>query len=165
MSIKFTCERCKKKVKAPDKAGGKWGSCPHCDHKCYVPLPPAPEEEELTLAPLDETQEIEYEEKMRETRNLTQNILQEVGDKEPEEVFDETKEKKLRLNIISYLRLMADGMLDEAEISASRIGRFRLQAIRMLGEIESAKEKPDKLAEIAPAVLSGMIKKLRTELQ
>jgi len=164
MSIKFTCERCKKKIKAPDKAGGKWGNCPHCDYKCYVPLPSLPEEDELTLAPLDETHEVEYQEKMRETRNLTQDILQEV-DVEVGGDFDEAEEKKLRRNIISYLRLMADGMLDEAEISASRIGRFKLQALRILGEIESAKEKPNELAEIAPGLLFGMIKKLRSELE
>lgn len=164
MSIKFICERCKKKVKAPDKAGGKWGSCPHCDHKCYVPLPPAPDDEGFTLAPLDETQEIEYEQKIRETQNLTQSILHEV-DTDTGGDFNEDEEKKLRRNIISYLKLMADGMLDEAEVSASRIAEFTPQALRILGQIDAAKEKPKQLAEIAPGLLSGMIKKLRAELK
>ncbi len=165
MSINFHCESCKKKIKAPDKTGGKWGNCPHCSHKCYVPLPSLPEEEELTLAPLDEADEVEYKEKMRETRNITQNILHEVEGDEAGGVFDEAEEKKLTVNIISYLRLMADGMLDEAEVSASRIGRFKLQALRVLSEIESAKEKPGELAEIAPGVLFGMVKKLRSQLE
>jgi len=78
--------------------------------------------------------------------------------------FDEAEEKKLRRNIISYLKLMADGMLDEAEVSVSRIGRFKPEALRILGQIESAREKPNELAEIAPGLLSGMINKLRGEL-
>ena len=164
MSIKFNCERCKKKIKAPDKAGGKWGNCPHCDHKCYVPLPELPEEDELTLAPIDETHEAEYQEKMRETRYLTQNILYERENNDPGGDFDDAEEKKLRRNIISYLKLMADGMLDEAEVATSRIGRFKAEALRILGQIESAREKPDELAEIAPGLLSGMINKLRSEL-
>lgn len=163
MSIKFTCECCKKKIKAPDKAGGKWGKCPHCDHKCYVPLPPASDDEELTLAPLDETQEIEYEQKMRETHDLTDNILHEV-EAGSGGGFDETEEQKLRRNIISYLKLMADGMLDEAEVAESRIAEYSRQALRMLGQIDAAKEKPKQLQDIAPRVLSGIIKKIKAEL-
>ena len=30
MSINFHCESCKKKIKAPDPTGGKWGKCPYC---------------------------------------------------------------------------------------------------------------------------------------
>ena len=56
MTINFICQSCKKKVKAPETAGGKWGSCPHCNLKCYIPLPPAPEEEELKLIALERDQ-------------------------------------------------------------------------------------------------------------
>jgi len=57
MAITLTCECCKKKINAPDNAGGKWAKCPHCGFKCYIPLPPADGEEELKLAPIDENEE------------------------------------------------------------------------------------------------------------
>jgi len=77
MGISFHCQRCKKKIKAPDGAGGKWGSCPHCKHKCYIPLPAAENGEEIKLAAIDPNEESKYEEMMRETHGLTQRILHE----------------------------------------------------------------------------------------
>ncbi len=77
MGISFHCQRCKKKIKAPDGAGGKWGSCPHCKHKCYIPLPPAEGDDVIKLAPIDPKDESMYEEMMRETHGLTKRILHE----------------------------------------------------------------------------------------
>jgi hypothetical protein len=77
MGISFHCQRCKKKIKAPDGAGGKWGSCPHCKHKCYIPLPAAEGDDEIMLAPIDPNEESKYEDMMRETHSLTQRILHE----------------------------------------------------------------------------------------
>ena len=37
MGITFHCEYCGKKIQAPNEAGGKWGKCPACSHKLYVP--------------------------------------------------------------------------------------------------------------------------------
>ena len=39
MPIKFQCSLCGKKIEAPDSAGGKWGKCPGCHNKVYVPQP------------------------------------------------------------------------------------------------------------------------------
>ena len=83
MGISFHWQRCKKKIKAPDGAGGKWGACPHCKNKCYIPLPAAEGDEEIKLAPVDPNDESMYEEMMRETHGLTQRILHEK--KEPPE--------------------------------------------------------------------------------
>ena len=55
MSIKFHCEYCGKKIDAPDTAGGKRGKCPACHNKIYVPQIDA--DDELKLAPVDETEE------------------------------------------------------------------------------------------------------------
>ena len=60
MAITFHCESCKKKINAPDNTGGKWGKCPYCLHRCYIPLPETNEEEEIKLAPLDEEEEKKY---------------------------------------------------------------------------------------------------------
>ena len=77
MAISFNCESCKKKVNAPDDAGGKYGKCPHCNHRCYIPLPKSDGEEELKLAPIDPGEESEYEKKMREARELQKKLLHE----------------------------------------------------------------------------------------
>jgi len=77
MSISLRCESCKKKIKAPDGAGGKYGACPFCNHRCYIPLQKSEDEEELKLAPIDEQEEARYEQMMAETRDLTENILHE----------------------------------------------------------------------------------------
>ncbi|MEN8128552.1 MAG: hypothetical protein ABFR90_12235, partial [Planctomycetota bacterium] len=84
MSINFHCESCKKKIKAPDETGGKWGHCPYCKHRCYIPLPKDENEPELTLAPLDESEETQMADLMRETKDLTQEILSQ-GDLPEEE--------------------------------------------------------------------------------
>ena len=75
MSISFHCEYCNKKIEAPDDAGGKWGKCPSCHKRLYVPG--SEDGEELKLAPIDETEEQKKKRLMAETFHLTQDILQE----------------------------------------------------------------------------------------
>ncbi len=77
MPISFKCESCDKKIKAPDKAGGKWGNCPYCQHRCYIPLPKSDDEPELVLAPIDENELTQMNQLMEETHSLTQRILHE----------------------------------------------------------------------------------------
>ena len=168
MSISFSCECCKKKIKAPDKAGGKWGKCPQCGHKCYIPLPPAPEEEELTLAPLDETHEASYEEKMQQMRDVTDDILHVKDESQEESQGDigigEVGSGDMRNIVIAYLRQMADGLLAEAEGTAALIESSRTAGLKVLDELEIANEVDPKLADISPGVLFGLMKKLRSEL-
>ena len=75
MAIVFHCEHCGKEIRAADTAGGKWGKCPTCHNKLYVPsLEPG---EELKLAPED-NKDLEREKQlMAETYRLTQDILKE----------------------------------------------------------------------------------------
>lgn len=168
MSISFNCESCKRRVKAPDKAGGKWGKCPYCRHKCYVPLPPAPDEEELTLAPLDETHEASYEEEMRQMRDVTSNILHVKDDSQDDSQDDiglgEMNSGEMRNVVIAYLRQMADGLLAEAEGTAALIDSYKAAGLKVLDELEIANEVDPKLADISPGVLFGLIKKLRSDL-
>jgi DNA-directed RNA polymerase subunit RPC12/RpoP len=75
MTISFHCESCKKKIKAPDETGGKWGKCPYCKHRCYIPLPKSEDEPELRLMPIDAADETQVDNLMRQTYELTQEIL------------------------------------------------------------------------------------------
>ena len=168
MPISFHCESCKKPIKAPDSAGGKWGNCPYCKHRCYVPLPPDDSEEKLTLAPVDENEENKYHEMMRETFNLTKNILSETDipkeDKDARPGANEYNERELIKNIIFYLRQMADGELDQAQRTAENIKPFKEQAQDLLKRMTRTERPEPELADIAPTVLKGLIKNLSSQL-
>ena len=149
------------------KAGGKWGNCPHCNLKCYIPLPPATEEEEIKLMPIEEEHERQYEEKMKETRDLQLDILHETMSVDDDAIgfsFNEQDKKRLWKNIIAYLRQMADGELDEAQQTVDEIVRYGDHAKEILGEIaRSGKPEPD-LSDIAGVVLKGLMKNLLSEI-
>lgn len=166
MSISFHCESCKKKVKAPDNAGGKWGSCPHCNHKCYIPSPPAEEGEELKLVPLEEGYEEKYKNMMRETYGLTQNILgqTDVPEDNTPAPSGPVTEKELIKDLIAYLRLMADGELPQAEIVAKKISREPKDAKKLLAKMLKAERPEPELQNIPERLLQGLIKDLGKKL-
>jgi len=160
MAITFHCDHCGKKVGAQDSAAGKWVKCPACRNKIYV-------DEELKLAPIDETDEERKRRLMEETHRLTQDILQER--EIPETVgldgyAAEINEKELTKRIITYLRLMADGELDEAQRTADLIAPYRRQAAKILDQIAVSQIPEPELADIPPHVLSGLIRNLRTRI-
>lgn len=165
MSIKFHCEHCGKKIDAPDTAGGKWGKCPGCHNKVYVPQ--NDDEGELTLAPIDETEEERQKRLMAETFQLTQNILRE---KEVPEAgptigpLPDIGEEKLTQIIVRYLRQMADGDLDAAQRTAESIAAHRREAKDVLAAIATSESIDPQLEDIPAQVLSGLIRNLRTRI-
>ena len=56
MSISFNCEKCGKKIVAPDEAGGRRGRCPYCQASNYIPSP-IKDDEIYDLAPEDADEE------------------------------------------------------------------------------------------------------------
>jgi hypothetical protein len=159
MSILLHCECCKKKITAPNDAGGKWGKCPYCNHKCYIPLP-AKDGEEIKLAPIDENEETQYKQMMRETYHVTETLLQQV--EEPPEPGQEAKidEKTLTVRIISYLGLVAKSSFDEAQAVENKILPYRRQAKRILeGMLKADKPEPE-LANIPEKLLAGFIRNM-----
>jgi len=166
MSITFHCEYCGKKIEAPDTAGGKWGKCPSCHNKLYVPSPAS--EEELKLAPLDET-DLEREKRlMAETYRLTQDILKERevpdGPPVPSGAVYEMSERELKNNVILYLRQMAYGELDEADRTAALMTPFAAQATTIIDRIALSEIPEPELADIPQQMLSGAIRALRARL-
>lgn len=166
MPISFHCESCKKKIKAPDQAGGKWGSCPYCKHRCYIPLPKSEEEEELRLAPIDESEESRIEEMMKETHHLTQNILHE--SQMPEEGGGSSaatvREKEVIKNAILYLRQMADGELSEAEETFQALKSHKKTALRVLASMSRAERPEPELSDVPDSVLQGLIRDVSSRL-
>ena len=164
MPITLHCESCKKKITAPDNAGGKWGKCPFCNHRCYIPMPESPDEEELKLAPLDESEEKKYEKMMKETFNITESLLH--VKEEPEEPSpSKSNEKELTAQIIKYLRFMADGSLDEAHSIAEKIIVYKATARTILDNILKSKQPGPQLQDMPKKVLDRYIKDMLTRMR
>jgi DNA-directed RNA polymerase subunit RPC12/RpoP len=172
MSITFHCEHCGKKIEAPDDAGGKWGKCPGCHSKVYVPGKEV--DDELRLAPLDDEDERKRRALIAETVRLREDILSET--EVPEEGAaaksqpDTARpgvlsEAELTSGIIGYLRQMADGELEEAERTARTIIPCGSRAVRILERIALSEVPEPELADIPQQVLSGLIKNLRSRLR
>ena len=168
MSITFHCEHCGKRIEAPDAAGGKWGKCPGCKNKVYVPSKEA--EDELKLAPLDTEDEKRQRELYAETVRLRQEILNET--EVPEEGVQPKKESnapkpgvlsdsELEIDIIAYLRQMADGDLEEAEQTAKTLIPSGNRAVKILERIALSEIPEPEIADIPQNVLAGLIKSLR----
>jgi len=165
MSIKFHCEYCGKKIDAPDTAGGKRGKCPACHNKIYVPQMDA--EEELTLTPLDETEEERQKRLLAETFQLTQNILQEKDLPEGPVASGSgstISEEELTAAIVRYLRQMADGNLDAAQRTAETIAAHRLKAKSILDPMAHGELPDPELQNVPAQVLNGLIRNLRTRI-
>jgi hypothetical protein len=166
MAIVFHCEYCGKKIEAADNAGGKWGKCPSCHNKLYVPGTAVGEE--LKLAPIDETAKERAKRLMAETYKLTQDILKEreVPEGPPPlsgAVYD-MGDKELKRNIITYLREVVYGELDEAERIAALIAPFRNRAMAIIDRIALSEIPDSELADIPPQVLAGSIRTLREKI-
>jgi hypothetical protein len=168
MSINFHCESCKKSIKAPDETGGKWGRCPHCKHRCYIPLPKADDEPELVLKPLDESEETQMQELMRETKNLTQEILSQsaVPDEKPGSTGGPrtADEKEVVKQCIIYLRQMADGELKAADNTFLKLKKNKKNSIRILSSMSRAERPEPELADLSSGVLRGLIQDVCTKL-
>jgi hypothetical protein len=167
MPISFSCESCTKKVKAPDGAGGKWGKCPECGHRCYVPMPASAfeGEDDLRLAPVDEKDETKFGELMKETHSLTQNILHETASLEEDgDDPNDADRRELIKQIIIYLQLIAHGELEQAQQKLQRIARFSNAAKEILKKMAKAERPEPELADVPPKLLRGFLKDLHAKL-
>ena len=168
MPISFHCQSCKKQIKAPDATGGKWGNCPYCNHRCYIPLPKSDDEPELVLLPLDESDETQIAELMQETKNLTKEILSQ-GDLPDEESAPAggnrtANEKEIIKLCILYLRQMADGELGAAEQTFPKLKKNKKPVLRVLASMARAERPEPELADLPSTVLQGLIRDVSTRL-
>ncbi|MCP4612236.1 MAG: hypothetical protein GY845_26370 [Planctomycetes bacterium] len=172
MAIIFHCDYCGKKIEAADSAGGKWGKCPACHNKLYVPA--SESNEELKLAPVDET-DLEREKRLLdETNKLTLDILKErdipqgaTEQDEPAEAAGsgfEVSQVELRQYIVKYLHLMADSELYEAQKIAALIKPKGARAVKILDKMAVGDMSEPELVGISQLVLSGLIRSLRDEI-
>ncbi len=172
MAIILHCEYCGKKIEAADSTGGKWGKCPACHNKLYVPS--LHSGEGLKLAPIDVTAEEREKQLMAETHKITQDILREregpegtpetIGPIETAGPVLNMTERELTKYIIMYLRLMADNELYEAHRITGLIAPHSVQAVKILDKIALSEMPEPELADISQLALSGSIRALRDEI-
>lgn len=167
MSIVFHCEYCGKKIEAPDTAGGKWGKCPACHNKLYVPSRES-DDEELKLAPLDETELERQRRLLAETQRLTQDILSETdipdGPRDPSRAAYELSDKELKQKIIMYIRQTAFGEMDKARENAALIAPFKAKAMAILDRIALSEIPEPELEDIPQQQIAGSIRDLRAKI-
>jgi hypothetical protein len=166
MGIVFHCEYCGKKIEAPDRTGGKWGKCPACHNKLYVP--DLGSGEELKLAPIDESEQEREKQLMAETYKLSQDILSEketpAASAEDAVSVSSVSDKELTKNIIKYLQHMANGELDEAERIANLIAPYHNRAVNILDQIALSEIPEPELAYIPQQILVSLIRDLRSRI-
>jgi len=170
MGITFHCEYCGKKIQAPDTAAGKRGKCPACHNQIFVPAAEMADDE-LKLAPIDETEEQRQKRLLAESFKLRQNILSETEMPDDEKGVKPSRpaasvdDKKVTAQIVTYLKLMVNGELDKAERTANGIKSFGDQASDILDQIAYGEKTVDELENIPQQVLFGMIKELQERLR
>jgi len=169
MGIAFHCSYCGKKIEAPNGAGGKWGKCPSCHNKVYVP--DLQDDEELKLAPIDESEEERKRRLMAETHRLELDILSEKNVPNepatpvvPAPPVSPAAERELTKKIILYLRQMADGDLARGERTAKRIAAYGRGAVTILDKIALSGVPEPELADIPQQILSGLVRSLRNQI-
>lgn len=168
MAIAFHCEHCGRKIEAPDNAGGKWGKCPACHNKVYVPG--SDSGEELKLAPINTTDLTKQKQLIAETQRIEQEILSEKEDV-PDGVVEsaapvyDMSDKELTKDIIIYLRLMADGDLEQAERIEASVINCGKRALKILDGIAVSEIPEPELADIPLQILAGLVRTLRSKIK
>ncbi len=165
MSITFHCVHCNNKITAKDEAAGKWGICPVCHNKIYIPDLNA-EVDDLKLSPVDEEEEKKKKELMAETYQLTRDILQEreKASGKGGSYTTTIDDQKLQSRIVMYLRRMKEGRLVDAEAVETQITPYGQQAIQILDKIVSGEILDPELNDIPQGVLLNLVRTLKSKI-
>ncbi len=172
MSIELHCPQCQKLIRAPDTAGGKHGKCPYCQHKVYIPMPPD-EDDEISLAPIDEEDDKQAAELRREAAMAFAEVDKAPGvDSLPD---DDGGDPALRGGspddvvdigelVEEFIIAMRDSKLDEADAIADRLRAVKARAsdhVRglMLDQIPLAIEN------VPQPLVQGFLKALQDRLE
>ncbi len=170
MAIILHCESCGAKIKAPDEGGGKYGRCPNCNHRNYIPAARIGDEPELKLAPIDPNEETRYARLMEETSELTRQILDENEPLDEDSTQNEAEksggisERVLLRQIVIYLVQTAHGQLEAAERTFGTIEPYENKACELLENMKRASQVEAELADISPHVLKGLMDDLKGKL-
>lgn len=190
MAIEFHCVHCSHQIRTSEENAGKYGKCPHCKNKVYVPTP-VKESDLLKLAPLDDGEERERQRLLKETQELTRKIMTEKeksseGGARPGGAAETVRagggarpagasspvsstssrdvampKADMETMILEYAICMADGELAEAEELARDIRGDMASANKVIQRLMMDEILPQQIARIPRPVLNGFFKQLR----
>jgi len=166
MTITFSCEHCRKEVKAPDSAAGKRGKCPYCGQSNYVPAP-VDENDILPLAPVDEDEERRRQQELRELRQQEHDIIAEIGGLAgpPLEEREDLTPEDLYHFVVNYCIDMLDSKLDRARMQLAQMKKFPAMSRQAVADFMSGKASEPVLEHVPQRVLTGFLAQLRDELK
>jgi hypothetical protein len=135
MSITFNCEKCGKKIVAPDEAGGKRGRCPYCQASNYIPSL-IKDEEIYDLATEDEADEQRRQKELELIRQQNRVLLSEMGNPElatggsgpSVDMNQDLKPEELHPLIINFCLDMAGSKLDRAKTHLNELKKVKRMA-------------------------------------
>jgi len=172
MTVELHCSHCGALVRAPSQAAGRWGKCPRCGHKIYVPTPADEVSEEIPLVPLDEQEERRAQRQRDRDRRLEAELLEGGGDASgpapPVEsgepvgtppAFDPLTEMLLR-----YVRGMAQGRLADCDsIVAALVGK-RKAVTHAVERLLAAPPPGAEVDDLPLPVVGAYLKQLLSQL-
>ena len=188
MPIELHCQHCNKLVRAPDNAAGKRAKCPYCQQEVYVPTPPE-KIDELELAPLDEGWKDEKRRLEEEAKQVSEALRQEKG--VPENggpargaagageipvagegagaggaagLGPDPSGSGVERMVIAYLVAMKNSRLEEAEALGKKLAARAAEAKSYAQQLSMDPMPPPELADLAPGLLKGLLKKLLAQL-
>jgi len=176
MSIEFNCPSCEKSIRAPDTAGGRYGKCPFCEVKVYIPSA-ASDEGEIGLAPIDEDEEKRDRELMRESVRYAAAF-----DKDPDKLPPEGAENRGRGagarqgmepapgevieiadEVEAFVVAMRDSKLPDAERVLNRLKRAGTRAKDYVEGL-MLDPTPPPIGNVPKPLLHGFLKSLLSRL-
>lgn len=165
MSITFTCEHCRKQVKAPDTAAGKRGKCPYCGQSCYIPAP-VDQDDVLPLAPIDEDEERRRQEMVRSLHEQERDLIAETGGAEPAplEHREDLSVEDLYPFVVNYCLDMATSKLDRAETYVAKLKGFGPLGKLAVEDFRKGRAAEQALDIVPKPLLGGFLKQLESEL-
>ena len=171
--IRVTCEHCNHVIKAPLKAAGRRGKCPHCHNSVYIPTP----ESDLDAIPLEpDDQEIRAEahrlEKEdvalaaaigRETKEAPVPTVtpRQEGPAPRKKALDVTDISQL---IIRYLLAMQVTELERAEALVTELKGAARQAKSKIQQMMVDSMRPEAVRSMADGLYQGFLRKLLEQL-
>jgi len=165
MPIELHCTQCNKLIRAPDNAGGRYGKCPHCQNKVYVPMP-ADQIEEIALAPIDEEDERRELEARREaarTASLLSHATEGPGGGSAGRGSADNPAADFSSEVVKYILAMRDSKLEDAQAVVDRMRKAGKPALDYVEKL-AQRDGPVKIENVPPPLAKGFINKLLSDL-
>ena len=171
--IQVKCDHCNHIIKAPRKAAGKRGKCPHCQNSVYVPTP-EDELDEIPLAPVDESADERARRLEREAFEVASALRREAAspdDKEPAAAPEAaaargpaTPAVDVGDAIVEYLRAMQASDLPGAERAARELKAVARAAKSKIQQMMVDSMPPAAVRNMPSGLYQGFLRKLLEQL-